>query len=178
VVAAVNPHAIKRRTITSALPESAWIRDITATHSTEATIQFIHLVDIIGEQELQPDSQDPISWNFSESGFYTAKSAYKAFLEGSTFSPHHSSIWECWSPLECKVFAWLVSLDRCWTAERRMRHGLSNDDNVRYVIMKLSLFHTCLSNVHCLSKLDLLGCMPRTDESFNTWFTSAASHDS
>jgi hypothetical protein len=49
-------------------------------------------------------------------------------LEGSTFSPHHSSIWECWSPLECKVFAWLVSLDRCWTAERRMRHGLSYDD--------------------------------------------------
>lgn len=105
VVAAVNPHAIKHRTIASALPESAWIRDITATHSTEAIIQFLHLVDIIGEQELQPDSQDLISWNFSESGFYTAKSAYKAFFEGSTFSPHQSSIWECWSPLECKVFA-------------------------------------------------------------------------
>jgi hypothetical protein len=50
--------------------------------------------------------------------------------------------------------------------------------HVRYVIRKLTLFHTCSSNVHCLSKLDLLGCMPRTDESFNTWFTSAASHDS
>jgi hypothetical protein len=49
------------------------------------------LVDIVAEQELQPDTQDTITWNLSRN--YTAKSAYMALFEGSSFAPCHSSIW-------------------------------------------------------------------------------------
>ncbi|KAK1602185.1 hypothetical protein QYE76_017324 [Lolium multiflorum] len=136
VVAAVNPRVIKRRSVASALPENAWIRDITGTLSTEASIQFLHLVDITAEQELHPGSQDTLTWNLTESGSYSAKSAYKAFFQGSTFSPHHNSIWECWSPLICKIW-----------------HDI-------------------------LSKLNLLGYMPRANESFNDWFATAADNAS
>jgi hypothetical protein len=81
VLAAVNPRTIKRLTVVASLPDSAWIRGITGTLSTKAIIQFLHLVDIVAEQELQPDTQDTITWNLSESANHTAKSAYEELLE-------------------------------------------------------------------------------------------------
>jgi hypothetical protein len=47
VLAAVNPRTIKRLTVAAVLPDSAWIRRITGTLSTEVIIQFHHLVDIV-----------------------------------------------------------------------------------------------------------------------------------
>ena len=32
------------------------------------------------------------------------------------------------APAKCKFFVWLVLHDRCWTADRRKRHGLQDDD--------------------------------------------------
>ena len=32
------------------------------------------------------------------------------------------------APAKCKFFIWLVLHDRCWTAARRKRHGLQDDD--------------------------------------------------
>jgi hypothetical protein len=64
----------------------------------------------------------------SASGEYSSKSAYRSLFEGTVISPHHNAIWDWWAPLKCKVFAWLTSLDQCWTNQRRLRHGLSDND--------------------------------------------------
>jgi hypothetical protein len=91
----VNLRTIKTLTVVIALPHSAWIIGITGTLATEAIIQFLHLVDIVVEQELQPDTQDTITWNLSQSDNYTAKSAYKAFFEGSyPFPQFHLGVLE------------------------------------------------------------------------------------
>jgi uncharacterized membrane protein len=56
VIGVVNPRVIKRRSVAVALLENAWIGDITGTLSTEAIIQFLHLVGIIAEQVLHTGS--------------------------------------------------------------------------------------------------------------------------
>jgi hypothetical protein len=38
-------------------------------------------------------------------------------------------LWKTKAPGEHKFFCWLVLLDRCWTTERRRRHGLQDDDS-------------------------------------------------
>lgn len=50
VVATLSPRVIKCRWVASALPENAWIRDISGTLSTEAIILFLQLADITAEQ--------------------------------------------------------------------------------------------------------------------------------
>jgi hypothetical protein len=128
VFAAVSARIANARTVAAGVHENSWIKDISGPLSVDGIMQFLHLVEIIDAQELSPDNADELSWNFTSSGSYSSKSAYSALFEGMTFSPHCKAIWDCWAPLKCKVFAWLAAADRCWTAERRMRHGLADDD--------------------------------------------------
>jgi hypothetical protein len=60
----------------------------------------------------------------TSSGEYSAKSAYKRFLAGSTLFEPAERIWKSWAPPRCKFFVWLASSDRCWTADRLARRGL------------------------------------------------------
>ena len=46
-------------------------------------------------------------------------------------------IWKGWAPLTNKFFLWLVSLDRCWTVERRAMHGLPHDPECIFCSQKL-----------------------------------------
>jgi hypothetical protein len=76
------------------------------------------------------------------------KSAYTALFDGTTKSPHHGSIWKCWAPLKCRIFARLASLDRCWTAELCMRHNLADETRTLAfsAIRKRSRSHICWHN--------------------------------
>lgn len=42
--------------------------------------------------------------------------------------PAHKLIWKAWAPLKIKFFMWLAIKDRLWTAERRCRRGLQDQD--------------------------------------------------
>uniref|UniRef100_A0A453HE53 Reverse transcriptase zinc-binding domain-containing protein n=1 Tax=Aegilops tauschii subsp. strangulata TaxID=200361 RepID=A0A453HE53_AEGTS len=70
---------------------------------------------------------DRIIWRWTSNGVYSASSCYKALFHGSTSSPCWRLLWKNWAPMNNKIFLWLASLDRCWTAERRARHGLTQD---------------------------------------------------
>jgi hypothetical protein len=59
----------------------------------------------------------------NNSGQCSAKSAYNSFFIGAIKFPSWKRIWKPWAPLRCK-FLWLAIKNRCWTAERLLKHGL------------------------------------------------------
>ena len=69
---------------------------------------------------------DDITWKFTNSGLYTASSAYKAQFEGLPRSTMPEMVWKNWAPPKCKLFAWLVLQNRVWTADRLHRRGWPN----------------------------------------------------
>lgn len=68
-------------------------------------------------------------WLPTSSGEYSAKSAYKWFLAGSTLFELTERIWKSWAPPRCKFFVWLTSLNRCWTADTLARRGLDHQES-------------------------------------------------
>jgi hypothetical protein len=56
---------------------------------------------------------------------YSASSAYRAFLCGQSSVPE---LTKSRAPPRCKFFMWTIILWRCWTADRRHRHQLQDDD--------------------------------------------------
>jgi hypothetical protein len=61
-------------------------------------------------------------------GRYSASSAYRAFFAGSTALLGAKELWKTKAPARVKFFFWLVLHRRLWTAARRNRHGLQDDD--------------------------------------------------
>lgn len=72
------------------------------------------------------DAPDQLVWKWNASGIYTAKSAYIASFHGSAACSNWKLTWKSWAPPKVKFFHWLVSMDRCWTADRLAHHGLQH----------------------------------------------------
>lgn len=91
-----------------------------------ALLQYIKLWRIIEGDgiQLQAGVEDIVSWRWSPSQTYTARSAYAMFFEGSTRFAGARPIWKAWAPLKVKFLTWLAVHKRIWTADRRRRHGL------------------------------------------------------
>lgn len=70
--------------------------------------------------------EDLVSWRWTPTGVYTARSAYRMFFKGSTGFAGAKAIWKTWAPMKVKVFMWLGVHRRLWTADRRHRRGLQN----------------------------------------------------
>jgi hypothetical protein len=51
VFAAVSTRASKNQKVATALPENAWIQDITTSLSADGIVQFLNLVEILGAQQ-------------------------------------------------------------------------------------------------------------------------------
>jgi hypothetical protein len=181
VLIAVKTHAKRTRKVAAALPDNAWIQDIAAALSADGIIQFLNLVDILQTVQFSPDTPDVLTWHLTESGEYSSKSAYRALFEGMVTSPHHDAIWRCWAPLKCRIFAWLASLDRCWTNQRRRRHGLTTDDtcalcdqsteSIAHLMVQCSFSQQIWFDI-CTS-LNLPTCMPNQTDEFHEWFATA-----
>ncbi|WVZ53294.1 hypothetical protein U9M48_004260 [Paspalum notatum var. saurae] len=75
------------------------------------------------------DRPDSFVWRWTPHGQYTAASAYRSCFLGSTLLAGAKVIWKARVPPRVKFFAWLAIQDRCWTAERRRRHGLQDTDS-------------------------------------------------
>ncbi|CAO2204433.1 unnamed protein product [Urochloa humidicola] len=74
--------------------------------------------------QLHQGVEDAITWRWSATATYSAKSAYRIFFEGSTQFAAVKAIWRAWAQLKVKFFVWLAVQGRVWTADRRLRHGL------------------------------------------------------
>ena len=55
--------------------------------------------------------------------------AYSAFFFGQYPVEGAKVLRKTRAPAMCKFFIWLILHDRCWTAARRKRHGLQDDDS-------------------------------------------------
>lgn len=73
---------------------------------------------------LQAGLADTCIWRFSNSGVYSAKSAYRELFQGATLFGPWERIWKFWAPGKCRSFLWLVAHNKCWTADRLENRGL------------------------------------------------------
>lgn len=77
---------------------------------------------------LLPSQRDRFIWKWTSSGSYSVAFTYRAFLAGSTKLLGAKELWHAKAPPKVKLFFWLSMHRRLWTAERRARHGLQEDD--------------------------------------------------
>lgn len=75
------------------------------------------------------DTQDHLSWRWTQDGNYSTNSYYRALFfappphcTGTRSRKHKAS-------LRIKFFAWPTNLDRCWTSTRLTHHGLPHADS-------------------------------------------------
>lgn len=72
---------------------------------------------------------DSIIWRWASDQEYSAASAYGAMFIGSSVPFGATLIWRSRAPSRVILFFWLALHRRCWTAERRKRHGLQINDS-------------------------------------------------
>lgn len=112
-----------------ALQGNRWIRDITAPMTIMALAQYLELWPNLQAIELLDGVADRITWRWTSTGQYTAKSAYRMFFAGSTKLAGENILWKTWAPQKVKLFVYIALHQRTWTAERRKRHGLQDEDS-------------------------------------------------
>ena len=117
----------KRQIVAEPLTNNGWVLVIRGGLSWIGIRQFLYLWDCVQGIELT-EHEDRHIWNLEAWGCYSSKSAYRAFFVGSvTFEPWRR-LWKSWAPNNCKVFLWLAIRNRCWTANRLAKRGLSHPD--------------------------------------------------
>lgn len=110
----------KNRTVKDALTNNQWVADLQPAlfSSSQHFAEFINLWTMISEVELQPETDDQITWRFASNGQYSAKSAYRIQFEGAVGTNFENIIWNAWAPPKCKFYSWLIIQNRVWTADR------------------------------------------------------------
>ena len=127
--ACVPKRRANRRTVKEALSNNVWLGDIQGHYSVAVLSEYLNVWDLIQEVVLQHDVEDVHKWRFEASGQFSTKSAYEALFIGSVYFAVGKLIWGTWAPKKCKFFMWLVAHNRCWTADRLARRGLSHPDH-------------------------------------------------
>lgn len=112
------------RTVQDAIQNNSWTRDISGGLSVLAVWQMIQLGEALAQLTLDANEKDQHCWLPESSGHFTSKSAYERFHTGAIAFEPYRRIWRTWAPLKAKVFLWLASWRRCWTADRLQRRGL------------------------------------------------------
>jgi hypothetical protein len=84
------------------------VSDIKGALTIQILIEYQQIWDLVDDLVLQPEVDDHHRCHFTQSGIYTAKSAYNAFFHGSIRFTQRR-IWKSWGPLNCKFFIWLAS---------------------------------------------------------------------
>jgi hypothetical protein len=118
----------KNFTVNSGLTNDFWVNKINTAGglSLQNIEEFVALWPLVDDMRLVEGTPDDITWKFTNSGSYSASSAYKAQFEGLIRSLMPELVWNNWAPPKCKLFVWLVLQDRVWTADRLHRRGWPN----------------------------------------------------
>jgi len=104
-----------------------WAREIVGALTAPVLYQYLLVWDLLRNVVLNPLQSDQFVWKWSPDGKYSASSAYKVFFHGSTNLLGAKELWRTKVPPRVKFF-WLSLHRRLWTADRRKRHGLQDDD--------------------------------------------------
>ena len=153
--------------------------DIKGAHTVGVMVDYLLIWDILSDFSLQPDVEDSHIWRFSLDGQYSAKTAYKGFFVGSTSFEPYERIWKTWAPPKCRFFVWLVTHNRCWTADRLARRGLPHPEQCPLCDQDAETIDHLL--VQCVfarefwfrffTRFGLQGFYPQsTETSFHSWW--------
>ena len=117
----------KKWTVQQALANHRWIGQVDIARITSASDiqEFALLWYQIQAVHLNPSSPDSIVWKFTDSGTYTASSAYKIQFEGIVASPMQHIICKVWAAPKCKFFAWLIYQNRVLDSGPPPKAGLA-----------------------------------------------------
>jgi len=117
----------KKRTVAEALVDNTWVSDIRGALNWHGLMEYLELWDAISDVHLS-SSADIHRWKFESSGFFSSRSAYKAFFVGAIKFEPWKRLWKSWAPNKCKIFLWLAIHNRCWTADCLQKRGLPHPD--------------------------------------------------
>jgi hypothetical protein len=92
--------------------------------------------------------EDTLRWHWSADGAYSSRSAYAALLLGQSAVLGAMELWKMRAPNNYRLFMWLALLGRCWTAERRQRHGLQATSSCTLCLQETELIDHLL--VQCM----------------------------
>lgn len=113
----------KNRTVSDALTDNKWIRDVDYDMTERVIGEFMGLWEQLQGVALTEDQQDSISWLYTHDCQYTAQSAYRIQFIGCTASAAAEMIWKSKAPPKCKFFIWLMLQNRVWTAACLQNRG-------------------------------------------------------
>lgn len=125
LAAAVDRRTQNTRTVADALCNRSWLRDITCALTIQAIMEYVQVRPCIDAVQLN-NSPDKVIWRWCSSVLYSSSSAYRALHFGQSALLGARELWKTRAPNRCRFFFWLVLLNRCWTSERRHRHGLQD----------------------------------------------------
>ncbi|KAM0911679.1 hypothetical protein ACQ4PT_013296 [Festuca glaucescens] len=125
VLALVRPSIVRRRSVCEGLPRDAWVRDIAGELSVDVVAQFFRLWDTVRAFSLN-EGVDEFRWKWTADGQFSTRTAYRVFFHGSTGLPGAAQVWNSFAPFKFKFHAWLALRDQCWTADHRLRRGLTS----------------------------------------------------
>jgi hypothetical protein len=179
LTAMIPAHKAKVRTVKEGLT-GMWLRDYGPNLSEAALAEFFTLWQMLAVVHLVPDREDALRWAWTGDGAYSSKSAYRAFFVGRLRATTASQIWRSRAQYGCKFFAWIVSRDRCWTADRLERRGLPRPaacplcDQEPEAIQHLLLGCVVAREVWAwaLNQWDRIDWLPAADTELLQWWTS------
>ena len=119
----------RSRTVADGCSHRSWVQDITGALTIQVLLDYLRVWDLVETTELHTDTQDKLLWKWTPDQNFSTASAYRAFFLGQSSIAGAKVLWKARAPGKCKFFGWLALHDRCWTAERRMRHNLQQDDH-------------------------------------------------
>jgi hypothetical protein len=114
----------KQRNVQYELHNNAWIISFRQITTVEELNELVHLGGMIQNVQLHQNPDD-ITWNLSESGVYSCKSAYLYQFEGSFTSIDFKSVWKTPAEPKMKFLGWLILHQKTLIAQNLLiRHWL------------------------------------------------------
>jgi len=95
----------------------------------QVLIEYLRVWDLTHDIHLLTGHRDKLCWKWTADKIFSTSSAYSAFFIGQHPIERAKLLRKVRAPAKCKIFIWLVLHDRCWTADRRKKHGLQEDDS-------------------------------------------------
>jgi hypothetical protein len=136
IFATVPTRRKNTRLVAEALQGDAWIDDIPGEMTEELWRQCLVLWEAVENVERDASIPDRILWKGAESETYSAKCTYEMLCHGNVRWSMSRPVWGSFSPMKCKIFAWLALRYRLWTSDRRARHGLQEHPDVCYFCLQ------------------------------------------
>jgi hypothetical protein len=115
--------------------------------TTDEMAELVSLWALISEVQLT-DQEDVIIWKWTQTGNYTAKSAYLAQLAGSYCTFDSMAIWKAKTEGKQRFFAWLLVQQKILTADKLMARNWPCNPNCVLCDQELETAnHLCLQCV-------------------------------